>query len=272
MFVMTLIIFPVFSRDTSRNTVRDNALENVLNKATAYCERMRKMAFRFYCREKIIEKLEWYGKLKKRQSHSHNYQITIRNGKINEIRDKLSTESNQLKLVNQNIKTYFYSNYSIFLPLSCFSQRAREHHHYTLIKKEKIQKWDTYHIKFSPIGTGEENVKGEAWISIKDGAVLKIKVHPDVIVGIERMRKEATKYGTEMEIEDIHWYMKVDKAIHFPSRTIFVETHFTRNPTEEKMELEKISTEIIYDNYQFFNIETKVTKERGLEEPSPPEN
>ncbi len=255
----------------------DPALTALLAKAATYADRLKEVAFRFFCQEEVTEDV--FGTSRRPgQTHTsgvartywiHEYQIIGQDGKITESRVLLEKNRKKLRQEKAQLQTRFRSLYSFYMPVTLMAGEKQHLYRYRLIGKKK----KVWHVAATRNDPAQPIPWGEIWISEEDGAVLKIQLEQDSIVGFEELAEKAAEKGLVPAMTIVHEYDLKKDHIHFPSRTVFIERYNAEAiPVKnlygrvgemavikrEHFSFERSRTYFEYRNYKFFSVSIRV--------------
>jgi hypothetical protein len=206
-------------------------LTAILETAANYCRRLKEGAFRFYCLEKVEEKiLERNPLLRdveplKRRWH-YDYQIIGAGGEIKEQRRLILDRTRPGDKPDASLETRFASRYSVFLPVTLLAAENRDLYRYRLVERVTLKKRRCAVVDIQPRHPDRgEIAQGRAWIDEKDGSVLKIEMNPRGVVGSRELEAAARRMSAELILETTHWYLVERQGLRFPSETVFVEKY-----------------------------------------------
>jgi len=255
----------------------DPALLVLLTKAAVYAEKLKEVAFHFICREKVTEDV--FGSSRRPgQTHTsgvartywiHEYQIIGQDGMITENRILLEKNREKLHQEKAQLQTRFRSLYSFYMPATILAREKQHLYRYRLINKKK-KVWHIAAVRKDPTLSIPW---GEIWVNDEDGAVLKIQLEQNSIVGFEELAKKAGEKGLVPAITIVHEYDLERNQIRFPSRTVFIECYNAEAiPTKNlyarvgematikhgHFSFERSRTYFEYRDYKFFSVSTRV--------------
>lgn len=261
-------------------------LDQLLDKAALYCDKLKKASFYFICNEEVTDSYYLKGEQVKEDRYYYDYQILMENEGMREKRDLRTTElqdDGQRKNKKRKRKhkkntapaprfdtTNFYSKYPFLLPISMLAKKNQHKYQYSLLNQEKLQGRKTWKIAVESANDKKQKANcGLVWLDEEDGSVHKIQLHPHAMTGIEQLKLSARRKGAQLKVEDIHWFEITRKGIRFPSRTEITAGYFLPASAEIKIEdvskspsvpdfSEKLSTVFSYNSYRFFNVNIDV--------------
>jgi len=215
-------------------------LEPVMARAADYCRRLKAAAFRFYCPEKVEERVLERNPLTKRtepveRRWEYDYQITGAGGTISEQRRLVREGTRKMDKANAALETRFSSHYSVFLPVTLLALENRAAYAYRLAGRDRIGRSRCVVVEVTPLrAEGVGIAQGRAWIDEKDGSVLRIEMNPRGVVGVEELEKAAKAMQARLLLEVTHQYFVVHDGLRFPSMTMFREAYVLEKVVTEK--------------------------------------
>lgn len=266
----------------SGESAASGRLAAALERCAGYCRLLKEGAFRFYCLEKVEEKVLQRNPLRRlvetvARRWEYDYQITGAGGAIQEQRRLVLDGTRKVDKVNAALETRFASRYSVFMPVTLLAAENRDTYRYRLAGSEVVNKRSCALVEIVPRDPGRgEIAQGKAWIDERDGSVLKIEMSPRGVVGSEVLQAEARKMSAELILETTHWYLVEHEGIRFPSKTEFTEKYRFDKARQIKQvrEMDYTSTFILpmletrvrdvefyrlsqeYVQYKFFHVES----------------
>jgi hypothetical protein len=252
----------------------------ILQKCAEYCQKLASSAFYFVCQEKIKEDIYefrsgggvivtggeegaiTYGtspsfrRRAKKNSYVYDYQLVKKGEKVEETRTLLEENGRKKDLKNAPLKTQrFFSRKAVFGPVGFFGREWHDAYDYEFIKQDRVEGRETYVIKAKPKVPieGKPNY-GTLWVDKADSSVIKMEVEDQSLAGFEKILEVAKSRGLKPILTTVHEYGIIKNGLRFPSRTVFNEKYSGSRSSA----FMQSKTEIIYENYRFFTVETKV--------------
>jgi TonB family protein len=129
---------------------------------------------------------------------------------------------------------------------------------YRLLEEEKVRGKDTYLIEAIPKAGDAAGVEyARIWVEKKSFHVLKIEITGVPIEGYESVLGELIQYNIKAKFVTTYAYQVEKKGIAFPS-SVRIRVNYPMQGLEiESYIVEKISTDLKYDKYKFFTVETE---------------
>lgn len=209
----------------------------------------------------------------KKNSALHHYQIIQQNGAIRERRDRVDTPDKNNTGKKRASGTFLYSYQNAITPINIFAPENQSKYSFSLAGKKKIMGRKAYIIEVSPAGMVREAGKEErklvtAWIDRQDFSVIRIQVYPMAIKGYDNLLKLDKDKMANLDIYDTHIFGFLRDGIRYPTKTK-IKLSFDSEPQKvvsnttgghnQRVKFgavitTKISTEIIYKKYMFFDV------------------
>jgi hypothetical protein len=277
--LLTLCGFSWFSFPQENKIIKGREeLSKILEKTGDYCEKVKKMALFYVCKEKIVKKRylyktedyrmkfpdvdawEWKRRLKvkgsKKNTYTYDYQLIKKGDELKERRILLEEDGKQKLEENAELKMVKYaSKYLVYGPVGFMSKYWQDYFDYEIVGKDTVEGKEAIILNSFPISAIEENDNyGKIWVDEGDFSILKIEWDPRSIKDymeeiipspIGDLRKNmiwSVSYGIEKN------------GVRFPSKQIIQE--FFINEEGEKF----IQEEILFNyvDYKFFKVEVDV--------------
>lgn len=246
-------------------------LPAILGRCAAYCAKVRAAALHFVCEEKIDETLfedrarmvssktlddVTYTTVRAgRNRLLFDYQLIKREGTLEEKRTLLEFNGKKPDAPNASLKPRrFQSSNPVFGPVGFFDENWHEFYEYRLNRKhDRLLGREAYVIKVTPkIEIENKPNHGTLWVDTEDAGVLKIEVDGSSLAGYDDVAAEAKRHDMKPDFVVIHEYGVSRNSVRFPSRTWFLERYQRLGG-----ETFRSRTEILYENYRFFMVETE---------------
>jgi hypothetical protein len=258
---------------------QDN-LTTILEKSAAYCRKLADSALYFVCRERIQEEIYDYGggrgsivmstggegtttyvsrpsrRKTTKNSYLYDYQLTKKEERVDETRTLVEDKGQKKDLKDALLKTQrFISRKAVFGPVGFLGREWHEVYDYKLVKQDKAEGREAYVIEAKPKVPieGKPNY-GKIWVDKMDFSVLKIEVEDRSLTGFENILDMAKRLGVIPAFNTVHEYGIVKNGLRFPSQTVFIEKY----AGDTGVGFTQSKSEISYENYRFFTVETRV--------------
>jgi hypothetical protein len=273
-------------------TIDAGEMKRILQGAADYCDRLKKSAFHFYCREKILEtripisdaehidphidevsqkkmadmaldqiRTKVYTNVK---GYVFGYRLVKQGSRIKEERDWLSSTDNikveREQVVNPRI---FFSEKAIFAPITLLDRSRQEFYDYRFIRVDNYNKRRAALIKAVPRKKNKtDSIYGTIWIDMEDFSVMKIEADPRSIRGYEKLKQLAVKLRTRLHLSLESEFDEIHDGIRFPTKVHMLEKYkggrIIANFRDQRG-WERTRTEFVYSDYRFFSVQTDVT-------------
>ncbi|MFC2142053.1 hypothetical protein ACFLR7_03870 [Acidobacteriota bacterium] len=258
---------------------RPSNLEEILKKASIYCERVKQIALFYVCKEKISTKENYFDRLNTTpgfvreervykilrteiKTFLYDYQL-IKNAE--ELREqRILLEENGKKKHKENAKLNdirYSSKYLVFGPVGFMSSYWQEHFHYQVLGEDALDGQNVIIIEAVPTEEREENyIVGRIWIS-EDFQILRIDWEP-----ASAHDYQDVKYDTRLGKVKKRVVWRVDfgvekNGVRFPSRQVIQEIFEVSTPQGNTYKATKHETIFEYIDYKFFIVETEIIYE-----------
>jgi hypothetical protein len=272
------LLWSFLSADQTKSP--QDSLTTILDKSAEYCRKLADSALYFVCQEKIREEIydfrggggaiaistdggsatTYFSPSLRRKavknSYIYDYQLIKKEERVDETRTLVEENGKKKDLKDEPLKTQrFISRKAVFGPVGFLGREWREVYDYKLVKQDKAEGRDAYVIEVKPKVTveGKPNY-GKLWVDKTDFSVLKIEVEDQSLAGFEKVLEQAKSRGVKPAFNTVHEYGIVKNGLRFPSRTVFIEKY----AGDSAVGFTQSKTEISYENYKFFTVETRV--------------
>ena len=263
--IILLVIFLIFlsaqffSQTENSKMIDQQELEIILKKCAEYCERLDNSVLHFICEEKITEEI-LKGRLAfvEKNKYIYDYQLIRKANKIEEQRILIKENGRKKNDLDAQLKTKrFHHKYIVFGPLGLLSQEQQKNYEYKILKDVTYKKEKAVILEASPKSlNGINALYGKIWIRKKDFAILKIEWEQESLENFEEIEKIAEMLNAKPEITFISEFGFEKNKIRFPNKYSVVERYIPRFGVEKSFIWSQ--TTVIYDNYKFFIVDTKV--------------
>ena len=247
----------------SKKEIDPGILPSILADVAVYCERLKAGSLDFFCIEEInesqIKALEWRGKSRKVTNRfTYGYQLIKGEGKTREKRTLFNRNGDEQVEENVDLLTHFKYRHIIYGPL-IFNRAAQAFYRYDIIGKREWKGKTVYIIEAVPRSSeGRGFVSGRFWVDAEDYSILRIEIYQNSLANFGEIQRLAGQHNVEPCITIINEYEIVKKGIRFPSKLYYEEAYKDKGG---KLMVQSVGN-VTFRDYQFFNIETKVTKEQ----------
>jgi hypothetical protein len=248
-------------------------LKALLDKAAEYCDKLSHSVLDFVCRERIEEWLypeatpasSWLRPARtgifvgRRETNAYTYDYQLirdRAGSIRENRTLLLENGKGRHVPEAPLKTrLFWHAYIVMGPLGLLSRERQTDHDYRVAGEEKVGKEMALIVEAVPKpGLRFDHLVGRIWLRPSDAGVLKIEWDPSSIENYAGVEEAAKRFQMTPRVVLTSEYAFEKNGIRFPSRYIVKEIYIRGGRHFQRSE-----TDIFYDQYKFFTVETQVT-------------
>jgi hypothetical protein len=262
-------------------------LQRLLDGAAGYCQRLKKAAFHYICKEKVVEtqrplshsktllkdvtsagepnrqflraqvgreRIDTQGPQIKK--HQFNYRLIKQGKNIKEERDADSAKDS-----TKNFR--FLSSRAVFGPVTMLDAQRQDKYHFRLIATKKLKGRPVAVIEALPKKNEDAQfVYGKIWLDTENFSILKINANPNSIVGYDRLQQIAAKLNSRLSLGLETEFFKLRDGIRFPTTIRFLESYkggpvlTSRRGSKGWKRTQTITT---YSGYSFFKVEMDVT-------------
>ena len=129
---------------------------------------------------------------------------------------------------------------------------------YRLLKDDRFKGKETWVIEVVPKAGNAAGVEhAKVWVEKKGSQVVKAEIMGLPYEGYESIIKELVKYNTKAKFVATYSYGVEKKGLAFPSEAKIRVNYPFPGLTPEAFIIERIRTDLKYDKYKFFTVETK---------------
>ena len=285
-FIFAMLFFIAFSsrmhgQSSDLSSKGRAELDEIKKKCEEYSEKVENASLHFVCIEKVKEEIITsvsshavsipgsHGTLRtfssrptwEKNRYVYDYQLIKQGNKITEKRVLLEENGEEKSEDNAPLKTKrFYSRWSALGPAILFSKNWQEKYSYRLVKEGRYKGKRVSVIEVSPKKDVEEKLhSGKAWVSRKDGSIMKMEIDMESLPGFEELKEKSKRRNIKPIFTIVHHYDFIKNGIRFPSKTYFEESYLSRGSRSTTSK-----TTFLYSNYKFFTVETEhVIKREG---------
>jgi len=211
----------------------------------------------------IVQSLQWRGarglRVKKKEvSHKYlyDYQYIRKDGRLTEKRILLEEDGRKERNKQTSLlTTMFHYENVIFGPVNLLDEDRQFFFNYKIVGGQDINGIKTIVVEASPKSWASLNISGGTiWISENDFSILKIEWNQEKMKRSEIIMDMAERYKSTPLITQTIEFGFEKNGIRFPSR-FFIEEAYINKRGRKTIHSE---TEVIYRNYKYFVVETKV--------------
>jgi len=149
----------------------------------------------------------------------------------------------------------FRHQHIILGPIGLLSEYWQDFYDYRIVNEEKYKRRKAIVIEAVPkFGFDLEHLYGKIWVSKDDFSILKIEWNPQSMENYKEIEKVAKELGMTPQITLTAEYAFEKNEIRFPSEYSVKEVYVD----SRKRKMVKSKTRVVYRDYKFFTVETKV--------------
>jgi hypothetical protein len=269
-------------------------MNQILQGAADYCQRLKDSVFHFYCQETIVEARSSLSNLRgaqtdissatqgknvspffrylagRRQAKSSindyifGYRLIKQGNEIKEEREWISSKDNKKVNRNQVVKTNaFFSEKAVFAPITILDRTRQDKYDFQFIRYQQLKDRRVAVIEALPRDPVETaTIYGTLWIDRDDFSILRIEANPRSIKSYEMLKKLSEELNTRLHLSLEVDFDQQHEGIRFPTKVSFLEKYKGGrlvNSNRGPQGWERTRTEFTYSDYQFFNVQTEVT-------------
>ena len=269
---LTFLSAQFFSKTDNPKMGDQEELELILKKCEEYCERLDNISLFFVCKEEIKEKiypsptrsgsvaLLRSGELREnklpKNIYIYDYQLIRKGNSLDEQRILIEENGQEKNELDAQLKTKrFQHKFIVFGPIGLLSQKQQKNYDYKILKNVNYKKEKAVILEALPKFPQENNtLYGKIWIRKKDFAILKIEWEQESLENFEEIEKIAAGMNATPLITFISEYGFEKNKIRFPNKYSVEEIYISRRGSR----FLRSETTVVYDNYKFFIVDTKV--------------
>ena len=270
-------------------------LEDILKKAAAYSARLESAALNFTCTEQITETQtlsrrkpapkvpanttthapgtlnDISGAVEQGAGYSgfsgrslvirknkwlYDYQLVRKQRVIDERRTLLKWNGQDKKVENAPLNTFrVWFKDVIMCPAGLFSAAAQQMHIYKIVGRETIYRIPAAIIDVQNKPGIDLGLSGKAWVSLADGAVLKVEWTADSLRNSPLVTSQALDLNAVPRITLQSEFGAEKNGIRFLSEHRVIEAYFVR---EARKVFTRSKLDVSYKDYRYFTVETNV--------------
>jgi hypothetical protein len=257
-------------------------LAAILERCAAYCDKLSRSVLDFVCAERVVETIAEirvarpaavvagansgafyfsrpWGSVDKRtrSKYLYDYQLVrAKSGEITETRVLLEENGRKVEEKEASLKTrVFVYKYVVMGPVGLLGREEQAHFDYSVVKETTLKKQPVIIIQVAPKPDAGGNVLyGKVWVRKSDGEILRIEWQPESMGNYEGIEEMARELGMKPRLSFVSEYDFEKNGIRFPSRYEIEEAYSSK----VRAPLVRSKTEVTYDAYKFFTVETGV--------------
>jgi hypothetical protein len=255
-------------------------LAAILERCAIYCDKLSRSALDFVCTERVEETIVQvsvarpavsgsssramyfsrpWGSVDKRarSKYLYDYQLVrAQSGEITETRVLLEENGRKVEEKEAPLKTrVFVYKYVVMGPVGLLGRDEQAQFDYSVVKETTFKKQPVIIIQVAPKPAAVGNVLyGKVWVRKSDAEILRIEWQPESMGNYEGIEEMARELGMKPRLSFVSEYDFEKNGLRFPSRYEIEEAYSSK----VRAPLVRSKTEVTYDTYKFFTVETGV--------------
>jgi hypothetical protein len=267
-------------------------LAAILERCAAYCDKLSRSALDFVCEERVVETIAEisvmrpavsgsssraiyfsrpWGSVDKRtrSKYLYDYQLVrTKSGNITETRVLLEENGHKVGVKDAPLKTRVFNyKYVVMGPVGLLGRDEQAQFDYSVVKETTLKKQPVIIIQAAPkpaaglpspgpskTGAVGNFLYGKVWVRKRDAEILRIEWQPESMGNYEGIEEMARQLGMKPRLSFVSEYDFEKNGIRFPSRYEIEEAYTSK----VRAPLVRSRTEVTYDAYKFFTVETGV--------------
>ncbi len=269
--------FPLISLPQLSAGVEKIGVDEILEAAGVYCEKLENAVLYFVCREEITEKIDfskdialiyqarrpgggWIRtKVPRRRienTYVYDFQFIRKNNQIKETRTLLEENGKRKSERDASLKTQRFIFKNVVLgPVGILGKRWQPYHDYKIIGEDEVNGLPAIILNAVPKpGHNMDFLFGKVWIDKKNYDILKVEWSPERIGNFATFERRGLKYKSEPNITLISEFLVEKNGIRFPNY-FFIEEAYIDKKGKRFIRSE---TEVTYKEFKFFTVEVEV--------------
>jgi len=249
---------------STRQSISPVELQNILDHAADYCEKLKQSAFHFFCKEKIVESwkslfsipdlssklnsvaqkpdfpaqlgtlIRRYKRMKiegdvntAMNIYTFNYRLIKSGDKIKEERDWFSSKDNVPISRDQVVKpTVFFSERAVFAPLTILAAERQHMYEFRFIRYDKRKGRPAVVLEATPRHDQQEHfLYGKLWIDSENYSVLEIEADPRSIKGYRALQEIGERLNARLYLTLEIEFDQFHNGIRFPTGVHLLEKY-----------------------------------------------
>jgi hypothetical protein len=206
---------------------------------------------------------------KARSKYLYDYQLVrTRSGEIKETRVLLEENGRKVEEKEASLKTrVFIYKYVVMGPVGLLGREEQAQFDYSVVKETTLKKQPVVIIQAAPkpgaglpspgpskTGAAGNVLYGKVWVRKSDAEILRIEWQPESMGNYEGIEEMARQLGMKPRLSFVSEYDFEKNGIRFPSRYEIEEAYSSK----VRAPLVRSRTEVTYEAYKFFTVETGV--------------
>ncbi|MFC2140924.1 tetratricopeptide repeat protein [Acidobacteriota bacterium] len=266
-------------------SARQKRLRRILEKASAYCERLYNNFFHFFCREVITEynrqspyiTLDPYRhsnvglttttthKYINTHKYIYEYQLIRENKEAVEWRTLLEVDGIRRNIKNAQLITRHQYEKLIFGPIAFLSKFWQDYYDYKILREDSLMGERVVVIEAIPKAAKQVNqLVGNIWIKEDENSgfdILKLEWNPKAMLeNFEDILRREQGLNAKLSYTFFAEFNIKREGFRLPSR-YFIEEAYIRE--EDKKKNVHARTEVIFKDHRYFKVSTEVIKSEG---------
>jgi hypothetical protein len=278
--LFSLVAVPAQAQSSTLNSDKAD-LDQILEKTSAYCERVKQIALYYVCKEKISDKENHFSRITtasgmvrearaysirstETQTFTYDYQLVKKDEEIKEQRILLEENGKERREENAELKAIkYFSQYLVFGPVGFLSSAWQENFQYEILGEELLGDEQTVILKATPTEEREENYNiGRIWVG-DDFQILRVEWEPASIQNYEDETFDSRLGEFKKSVVWTVDYGMEKNGVRFPSRQVIREVFIAKPPRGSEYRAVKHETIFEYVDYKFFIVETDIKYDLG---------
>jgi hypothetical protein len=252
-------------------------VDEILEAAAVYCERLESAVLYFVCREEIIEKIDFSKDItliyqarrperswvrtkvprrRVKNTYVYDFQFIRRNNQIQEIRTLLEENGEKKSEEDASLKTQRFIFKNVVLgPVGILGKRWQPYHDYKIIGEDEVNGLPA--VILNAVPKPSHNVDflfGKVWIDKKNFDILRVEWSPQRIGNFATFERRGLKYKSEPSITLISEFLIEKNGIRFPNYFLIEEAYIDKKGKK----FIRSETEVTYKEFKFFTVEIEV--------------
>jgi tetratricopeptide (TPR) repeat protein len=256
-------------------SARQKRLQRLLEKASAYCERLYNNFFHFFCQEVITEynnqprviTLQPGRKkvLTTTFKYIYEYQLIRENKEAKEWRTLLEMNGIKENIKNAQLMTRHQYEKLIFGPIAFLSKFWQHYYDYKILREDNLKGERVVVIEAIPKAAKQLNpLVGNIWVKEDENGgfdILKLEWNPKTMLeNFEDVLKREKRLNAKLSYTFFAEFDIKCEGFRLPSR-YFIEEAYIRE--KDKKKSVHARTEVIFKEHRYFKVSTEVIKSEG---------
>lgn len=250
----------------------------ILQRAADYCVKLKSASIYFYCREDIVETIDYgldvgegsrfiigeaaaISDMKRKgpvkTALLYEYQLIQEEDKLEETRKLLKLNNMPARMADESglLTRSFKFKEIIFGPVGLLSEYWQGHTDYKILREDVLYGENVVVIECLPKNQRDINLYfGNVWIKPEDGSVLKIEWNPRTLGISDFVRAMVKNTRTTPVITFFTEYANEKNGIRFPSRSFLKESYIDEKGKERVL----VELDVRYIDYKYFSVGTEI--------------